>query len=563
MNRDMIKRIVRCATGCAAGLSLVCACSYTPLSNDGGGSRGGNPVVVGTIAGPDGVGAPNVRVSLIAEDYNPLTDTLQRTSSTDTTDSLGSFVINAPDSGWYNIEAVGILDGARLIRFHVNAVRSSVRVLPADTLRMPGVLLMPIPKGSDAITGYVYVPGTFIAARLAGGADTVVIDSVPSGTLPVLYYAQRGSTGKKAIRYDISVQSGDTTVIQNPEWSYCRRIVLNTSISGAGVKGNVYGFPVLIRLTADNFDFTRAEPKGEDIRFAKFRGPPLSHEIERWDPITGLAEVWVKADTMYGNDSTQSIAMYWGNPSAAGSSNSMAVFDTTAGFQGVWHLSDAVNDPVRDATANGYHGLSPDTARPQFAEGMVGMCRVFDGVNDYITMPYTANSKLNFPANGNYTVSAWVTVDSLDGASHLIVAKGYEQYFLRLTYFPSNSPLWEFSEFNQTNTWQACTTAATGRKWTLLTGVRQGSKQLLYCNGELVDDTPNGYLSASLSRNTSYDLSVGKFLELIDLPNNSEGYCFFKGSIDEVRIFSAAQSPDWVRLCYMNQRADDRLVVFK
>ena len=30
-----------------------------------------------------------------------------------------------------------------------------------------------------------------------------------------------------------------------------------------------------------------------------------------------------------------------------------------------------------------------------------------------------------------------------------------------------------------------------------------------------------------------------------------------------VRILNAAQSADWVRLCYMNQRADDRLVEFR
>ena len=62
----------------------------------------------------------------------------------------------------------------------------------------------------------------------------------------------------------------------------------------------------------------------------------------------------------------------------------------------------------------------------------------------------------------------------------------------------------------------------------------------------------------------SNDLSIGKFLPAVDMQgvvDSSDG--FFKGSIDEVRILNAAQSPDWVRLCYMNQRAEDRLVVFK
>ena len=179
-------------------------------------------------------------------------------------------------------------------------------------------------------------------------------------------------------------------------------------------------------------------------------------------------------------------------------------------------------------------------------------------------MPNTADSRLNFPEGGYYTLCAWVSLDTFDNEPHLIVAKGFTQYHLRFTYFPSNSPVWEFVEFSESSRWKACTTSATSRQWTLLTGVREGSRQLLYCNGVLVDSTPNSYPNNNFSRDMSNDLSIGKFLPAVDMQgvvDSSDG--FFKGSIDEVRILNAAQSPDWVRLCYMNQRAEDRLVVFK
>jgi hypothetical protein len=38
---------------------------------------------------------------------------------------------------------------------------------------------------------------------------------------------------------------------------------------------------------------------------------------------------------------------------------------------------------------------------------------------------------------------------------------------------------------------------------------------------------------------------------------------FFIGCIDEVRVTSTAQSPDWIKLCYMNQKSDDLLVLFQ
>jgi hypothetical protein len=301
MNCAMAKLILQRGAGLAAWawLSLMYGCSPTPLStNDGGGTRVGNPVVVGTIAGPDGAAAGNVRVTLIPEAYNPLTDTLPRTSISDTTDSLGSYSITAPDSGWYNVQAQGILDGARLIRFKVKTVRDSILVLPIDTLRRPGTIKVVLPAGSDPVGGYFYVPGTFIAAWIDGAGDTVSLDSVPEGILPVLYYARSNVAGKKAIRYDISVEPDETTMVKNPEWSRSRRIVLNTSASGASVSGDVYDFPALIRLNSGNFDFKQVRNDGGDIMFTGGDNKTIPFEIERWDPVTGRAEVWVKIDTV-------------------------------------------------------------------------------------------------------------------------------------------------------------------------------------------------------------------------------------------------------------------------
>jgi hypothetical protein len=321
----------------------------------------------------------------------------------------------------------------------------------------------------------------------------------------------------------------------------------------------VYSFPVLVRLTAENFDFTQAQSSGGDIRFTTSRGTPLFHEIEQWDLVNRRAAIWVKVDTVYGNNNLQSIMMYWGNPGATDVSNSTSVFDTTAGYQGVWHFGDDAGSTVRDATVNGFTGTSPDTARPLVAEGIAGMGRLFDGAKNYITMPNTAGSKLNFPENGNFTISAWANIDNFDGVPHVVVAKGYDQYFMRST-GASSSPLWNFAQLGANNNWQACTTSATNKNWTFVTGVRQGNRQLLYYNGALVDSTPNSFASASFSRNTSSDISIGGYLKIV---NSTDGYCFFKGSIDEIRMISTAQSSDWVLLCYMNQRALDRLVVFK
>jgi hypothetical protein len=253
--------------------------------------------------------------------------------------------------------------------------------------------------------------------------------------------------------------------------------------------------------------------------------------------------------------------MYWGNSPASSLSQGEDVFDTASGFQGVWHLGDGARDSIRDATPNHFRGTSPDSARPRVAEGVVGNCRLFDGTADFITMPGTASGKLSFPQDGNYTVCAWVSLDTFDNLAHCIVAKGYEQYFLRSTYYPSNSPSWEFAEFSESTNWQSSRAPATNRQWIFLVGVRHGNSQFLYCNGVLADSTKDAW-PKGLSRNTSNDLSIGGFLKTVTVPSN-QGYCFFKGSIDEVRIMNTVQRATWVRLCYMNQRPDDKFIMFK
>ena len=95
----------------------------------------------------------------------------------------------------------------------------------------------------------------------------------------------------------------------------------------------------------------------------------------------------------------------------------------------------------------------------------------------------------------------------------------------------------------------------------LLSGVRDGTSQYLYVNGERADTLIDFPFNAE--RDGSFDLMIGRFAQIMASPNNDEGYCYFKGSIDEVRICSRARSAAWVRLCYMNQRAEHKLVVFK
>jgi hypothetical protein len=176
-------------------------------------------------------------------------------------------------------------------------------------------------------------------------------------------------------------------------------------------------------------------------------------------------------------------------------------------------------------------------------------------------MKGTASGKLNFPQNSRYTLSAWIYSNTLDSAWHAIVAKGHRQYYLKQQ-IQSRYGQWEFVEYQDRSGWNRTGTPAVPKTWKYLTGVRDGYKQYLYLDGTLVDSTVI-VTSDTVVRDLSQDVSIGRYLNPVTYYLDTEGYCWFNGKIDEVRISGVARSAEWEKLCFMNQRVDDKLVMFR
>jgi len=515
----------------------------------------------GSLRNSDNTPAAGSIVHLFPADFDPVADAESREFFTDTTDDKGAFRFSRIAAGQYVLLARSSDNSALHLEIDIDITDTSITSLTAATLDKAGsVTARFIPAADVDSSSYVYVPGTDIFTFVEPDR-TARFSAVPPGSFKSIILSTSDGVKRNIIESEVTVHPDDTVTIDHPFWRYSRAIILNTSSSGAGVNETVTRFPVLVRLDNSNFDFTETVPDGSDILFTRNGSVMLPFEIEQWDGAAGHAELWITVDTVFGNNDTQAIDMYWGSDSETIYPQNTPVFDTASGFAGVWHLGDD-GAQIKDATPNRYDGSSPDSARPQRAQGIIGNCRTFDGVNDFITMPGTADGKLDFPESGTYTVSAWVRLDTADGVSHCIVSKGYEQYYLRSTYIePSLShekPLWEFVEFSDSKKWQASNTPATVDEWTLVTGVRQDGRQMLYVNGVPVDSSVDTWTNA-VSRIDTNDLFIGRFARPVTVPT-PEGYCPFKGSIDELRILGTAKNAAWIRLCYMNQRPDDRLV---
>ena len=337
-------------------------------------------------------------------------------------------------------------------------------------------------------------------------------------------------------------------------WSDSQRIYINTTSSGANVANAVANFPVLIRLNPSNFTrFSRTKALGADIRFATSTGVPLNYQIERW--VDGAnnadtAEIWVKVPSVTGNNSTQFIRMYYGNPNAADGSNSQMVFDTANGYMGVWHLAE---DPtggtagaIKDATVNALNATAKGSMTSgNLVGGVIGKAHNFDGTDDADSIPYMAT--LN-TANA-VTLSAWVYVKKFQKYSR-IISRGMPKDSNPWTVYSLNTfdtlPRWR-GEVSSGDTNSQKFVHGKGdlsiNTWYHVAFTYDKSNLMMYRNGVL--DSVGIAATIGMSTGQTTPLMLGK---------SNYGTNPFNGIIDEATVARVSRSADWIKLSYETQK---------
>ena len=318
-------------------------------------------------------------------------------------------------------------------------------------------------------------------------------------------------------------------------WNNNKTLILNTtSATGVGVTTTQTDFPVLVRLTSSNFTFAQAAADGSDIRFTDNRANKLSYQIERWDNVNNLAEVWVKVPTITGN-STTDIKMYWGKGGAVSQSYGENVFNGNNSYKAVYHLNDnAASTTVSDAT--GLYGAVHKTSNTSEKNitGLVGKALDFNGTIDYVDLPSVGDQSA-------VTVSVWAKNDGGGEMQGLLSSGIFEAGDIHFrisnnTNFivAERSSIYVSDSVNFVDNWNYITYSYT------VNGT-------LYCykNGQLI-----GNLSLSDSQWNGDNLEIGH-----EYSDYLSGQRYFNGVLDEVTISSTARSADWIKLCYENQKA--------
>jgi len=325
-----------------------------------------------------------------------------------------------------------------------------------------------------------------------------------------------------------------TAPAQYAGWQHSGSVYVLTTPEGANLSASASedGFPLLVRLHKDFFDFSQAKANGEDIRFASGTGTPLSYQIDEWDAANGTAGIWVRMPNITGN-ARQEIKLYWGKADAASESSGSAVFNESNGYLSVWHMNDPVKDEVGTLE-------SKDTGTTS-SSGIIGKSRHFDagkGINcgEHIT---------TYPSGASpHSSEAWFRAEKPNAT---ILGWGNEQAQGKVIMQFVSPP-----HINMDCYFSGANVAGGGAlpmsQWIHVIHTFKNGDSRIYVNGLLAGSSTSA--GAPLAIKSPARMYVGGWY------NNYN----FIGDIDEVRISKVTRSADWVRLQYENQKPLQTLV---
>jgi hypothetical protein len=204
------------------------------------------------------------------------------------------------------------------------------------------------------------------------------------------------------------------------------------------------------------------------------------------------------------------------------------------GLVGFWKLNEGSASTAADSSGNNPHGTI--AGDPAWVAGPTGYALKFDGDGDYVDLGNDPSLNIT----NQITVAAWINVDTFDCEWQAIITKGDGSWRLQRNGTQGSI------EF-------ACTGAfvpnalvgslfgtanVNDGRWHHITGTYDGSTICLYVDGELdVSSEADGLIEVN-----DYNLFIGA--------NAEKSNRNFKGSIDDVRVYSYALSAEEVQAIF-------------
>ena len=334
--------------------------------------------------------------------------------------------------------------------------------------------------------------------------------------------------GKLVVGIALLALLSGTAAAHYAGWQHSGSLYILTTPEGANLPATAseQGFPMLVRLDKDWFDFSQAKGRGEDIRFASATGAPLAYQIDEWDATGRTAAIWVRIPVIKGN-AQQEIKLFWGKADAVSESKGAAVFNEANGYLSVFHMDDPAKDEVG--------ALKPNDEGTTPSSGMIGKGRHFvpgKGVNcgtnitNYPTGSSPHSSELWFKAGKpSDRFFCWGNGDPM-AVVQMIFGKPPHVF---VDCYGSAATVRGGSTFAMS-------------QWMHVIHTYTKGESRLYINGRL--DGSSISEGSPLALKSPVKMYMGGW----------NGQYVYNGDMDEVRVSKVARSADWVKLQYENQK---------
>jgi hypothetical protein len=374
------------------------------------------------------------------------------------------------------------------------------------------------------------------------GAGTV--DSTGFYTAPASVTAQQSVTITATSLANPS-QSGSATITlaqtacMASGYGYTRQIVIDHNQVPNTDQAN---FPFLFGTTDPLLATTAngghvANANGYDMIFSTDPNglTALNYEMEQYNPVTGQAIAWIQIPNLSHTSDTV-IYLFYGNPNVTTlQQNPTATWDST--YQGVWHLPNGTTLSANDSTVNANNGTITDATPTQ---GQIDGGAAFNGSTSQIICGSNVPG-FQFTSQQSFTDSAWVNLSNNSNGWMSVLSNSRDIGPWHGLWIDGTNAVFGLS-YNLDGP------AISTNAWHYMVAVQApNSGEFLYVDGALVAS-----YSFTQDANGGGTCYIG---------NDSVGEAF-QGSIDEVRIASAARSSDWIAAEYNNQSSPSTFFTF-
>ncbi|MBF0433523.1 MAG: DUF2341 domain-containing protein [Fibrobacteria bacterium] len=528
--------------------------------------------VSGRILSADGAGVGNAVVKLVPDDFNPLDGGGVPDSLIAFTDKDGNYVYPSIDTGVYRLEAADPFTGGQSIRDSVR-VYGELVLTGVDTLQPTGDLLVYFPEDMTVNAGKLWLTGSrlYIPVDRTVSSDAALsMGNVPVGLYPALVHISGDNMSDTLVVAEhIAVAANEETII-GPYYSWLHQytLELNADSLGLDFSGVITGFPLLVRLNGNNFNFDAADADGDDLRITNKRGAVLPLEIEFWDRSDKEAEIWVLLDTVFG-EKENVLFVYTGKTAVSSLSSGPSVFDTTDGLIGVYHFSGTVKTAgsmLFDASSNANHGIARGGLHDSDnVDGVIGNGLAFDGVAKHMVTTKAYNNP------SLYSYSLWFKTLTGQGGKLMGFSISQGDPLLDSTESRYDRHVW-MSDTGQIfyGVYRDSLFDSSSQAYVII------SSEKLYNDGNwhmiAVDYSQEGMSLFLDGKLIGFESKVGEIADYpgywkmgygllrynLWLPQPSSEY--FEGNIDEVKIYNRLRSAAWLKLEYETQKVNQSVL---